>query len=160
MLQLLPISVQFNSAHFVKKRHAHRNNATRPNAACWRCFSMSGQCNPPVLSKTAHRPCDRLFKIAHLQIRPLATKQIRRRRVEQRQGGLTGVGTSRGIPPQPFIVPAPIVMEGKIHKMVARAVIAGKRLHATELGASSQPCTSDKRGAQLRLMEWRTTGGS
>jgi hypothetical protein len=27
-----------------------------------------------------------------------------------------------------------IVMEGKIHKMVARAIMAGKRLHATELG--------------------------
>ena|ERR1700682_3137852 len=46
-------------------------------------------------------------------------------------------GTSRGIPPRPFILPTAIAMEKKIYRMAARAVMAvmaGKGLHATELG--------------------------
>jgi phage gpG-like protein len=46
------------------------------------------------------------------------------------------LGTSR-IPPRSFLMGAAVHMEEKIHKMAARAVmaiIAGKGLHATELG--------------------------
>lgn len=45
-------------------------------------------------------------------------------------------GTSRGVPPRPFILPAAIQAEKKIHAMAVRAVVAimgGKGLHATEI---------------------------
>jgi len=40
------------------------------NNAWWR-WIRSGQRNPPVITKTADVHCDRLFKIAHFQTRPL-----------------------------------------------------------------------------------------
>jgi hypothetical protein len=63
----------FHFAHFRKVNelgHPGKHNATKPNNAWWR-WIRSGQRNPPVITKTADMHCDRLFKIAHFQTRPL-----------------------------------------------------------------------------------------
>jgi len=63
----------FHFAHFRKVNelgHPGKHSATKPNNAWWRWIG-SGQRNPPVITKTADMYCDRLFKIAHFQNRPL-----------------------------------------------------------------------------------------
>jgi hypothetical protein len=69
----IAIPALFHFAHFRKVNelgHPGKHNATKPNNAWWR-WIRSGQRNAPVIAKTADMRCDRLFKIAHFQNRPL-----------------------------------------------------------------------------------------